>query len=111
MIGNALDAPDRLLDDEDGQPLWPYEEGDAMPGGHRAWERLGVGRRCETWLGWSPELWSAAVLKLARPHQADPPRAARTLRREVSALHDNPHPVLPRLYADGTTAAVPWIAL
>jgi len=111
MIGNALDAPDRLLDDEDGQPLWPYQEGDPMPGGHRAWERLGVGRRCETWLVWSPQLWTPAVVKLARPHQADHPRAARTLRREVAALCDNPHPVLPRLYADGTTEAVPWIAL
>jgi serine/threonine protein kinase len=111
MIGNALGAPDLLLDDEDGEPLWPYAEGDAMPGGHRAWDRLGVGLRCETWLAWSPRLCAPAVLKLARPHQADHPRAARTLRREVAALTDNPHPVLPRLYADGTTEAVPWIAL
>jgi len=111
MIGNALGAPDLLLDDEDGEPLWPYAEGDAMPGGHRAWDRLGVGLRCETWLVWSPRLCAPAVLKLARPHQADHPRAARTLRREVAALTDNPHPVLPRLYADGTTEAVPWIAL
>ena len=111
MIGNALDAPDLLLDDEDGEPLWSYAEGDAMPGGHRAWDRLGVGLRCETWLVWSPRLCAPAVLKLARPHQADHPRAARTLRREVAALTDNPHPVLPRLYADGTTEAVPWIAL
>jgi serine/threonine protein kinase len=111
MIGNALGARDLVLDDEDGQPLWPYAEGDAMPGGHRAWDRLGVGLRCETWLVWSPRLCAPAVLKLARPHQAGHPRAARTLRREVAALTDNPHPVLPRLYADGTTEAVPWIAL
>ena len=128
MTGNALDAPDRLLGgaagaasphrdgearqvDEDGEPRWPYAEGEAMPGGHRAWDRLGVGLRCETWLVWSPRLCAPAVLKLARPHQADHPRAARTLRREVAALSDNPHPVLPRLYADGTTEEVPWIVL
>jgi serine/threonine protein kinase len=111
MIDNAVAPLDPAVDTDDGAPIWPYAENDLMPGGHCAWERLGVGRRCETWLVWSPSLWAPAVLKLARPHQADHPRAVRTLRREVAALRDNPHPVLPRLYADGTTDAVPWIAL
>ncbi|HEY7273399.1 MAG TPA: serine/threonine-protein kinase [Actinoplanes sp.] len=111
MTDNAIASLDQSVDEEDGEPIWPYEQGDLMPGGHRAWERLGVGRRCEAWLVWSPLLWAPAVLKLARPHQADHPRAVRTLRREVNALHGNPHPVLPRLYADGTLDTVPWIAL
>jgi serine/threonine protein kinase len=111
MTDNAIAALDQPVDEEDGAPVWPYEQGDLMPAGHRAWERLGVGRRCETWLVWSPLLWAPAVLKLARPHQVDHPRAVRTLRREVNALHGNPHPVLPRLYADGTADTVPSIAL
>jgi eukaryotic-like serine/threonine-protein kinase len=111
MSDSAVAALDRAADIDDGEPIWPYAENDLMPGGHRAWERLGVGRRCETWLVWSPRLWAPAVLKLARPHQVANPRGVQTLRREVAALRDNPHPVLPRLYADGTADAVPWIAL
>ncbi|HET6479160.1 MAG TPA: serine/threonine-protein kinase [Actinoplanes sp.] len=97
--------------DEDGEPIWPYNEGVPMPGGFHAWERLGVGKRCETWLVWSPHLWGPAVLKLARPHLVDHPRAARALNREVTALRDNPHPVLPRLYAEDVAGPVPYIAL
>jgi eukaryotic-like serine/threonine-protein kinase len=111
MTEDRVGALNQLVDEEDGEPIWPYQQGDAMPAGHRAWERLGVGRRCETWLVWSPLLWAPAVLKLARPHQAGHPRAARTLAREVAALHDNPHPVLPRLYAVDVADTVPYIAL
>lgn len=60
-----------------GEPIWPYAENDVMRGGHRAWERLGTGHRCETWLVWSPRLWGPAVLKLARPYQAGHPRVDR----------------------------------
>jgi serine/threonine protein kinase len=97
--------------DDDGEPIWPYGENTPMPGGYLAWDRLGVGKRCETWLVWSPRLWSAAVLKLPRPHQVSHPRAARSLTREVRALQDNPHPVLPRLYASDVAGPVPFIAL
>jgi serine/threonine protein kinase len=82
-----------------------------MPGGFRAWERLGVGQRCETWLVWSPQLWTPAVLKLPRPHMVEHPRAARALAREVAALTANPHPVLPRLYAEDIAGPVPFIAV
>ena len=102
---------DQLVDDEDGEPLWSYAQGALMPGGLRAWERIGVGARCETWLVWSPRLWSPAVVKLPRPHQVGHPRAARTLAREVAALRNNLHPVLPRLYADGVAERVPYVAL
>jgi serine/threonine protein kinase len=100
-----------MIDDEDGEPIWPYAENALMPGGFRAWERLGVGQRCETWLVWSPRLWSPAVLKLPRPHLVTHPRAAAALTREVSALHENPHPVLPRLYAEDIAGPVPFVAL
>ena len=100
-----------VFDDEDGEPIWPHDESSPMPGGFRAWERLGVGRRCETWLVWSPALWTPAVLKLPRPHLVAHPRAVRALAREVAALDDNPHPVLPRLYAGDVTGPVPFIAV
>ena len=88
---------------------WTYAEGDAMPGDHQAWERLGLGDRCETWLAWSPDLCGPAVVKLPRPG-VDAQRATRSLAREVAALRDNPHPLLPRLYLDGLAAPIPFIA-
>jgi eukaryotic-like serine/threonine-protein kinase len=110
MIDDAVATLAPAVDPDDGEPVWPYAENDPLPGGYHAWERLGVGLRCETWLVWSPRLWTPAVVKLPRPHHVDHPRAARALRREVAALRDNPHPVLPRLYADGTEDIVPYIS-
>ncbi|MFI5692234.1 protein kinase [Kribbella sp. NPDC051586] len=98
-----------MIDPEDGQPVWEFAEGAALPGGNLAIERLGVGVRCETWLVWSPRLWSPAVLKLARPHQVDHPRGVQTLCRETAALSGNLHPSLPRLLMDGTRDQVPHI--
>ncbi|WP_127506858.1 serine/threonine-protein kinase [Actinoplanes solisilvae] len=100
-----------MNDDVDGEPIWEFAEGTRMPGGFCAWERLGVGQRCETWLVWSPRLWITAVLKLPRPHQVKHPRAKRALAREVIALRDNPHPVLPRLYAADVTGPMPYIVM
>jgi serine/threonine protein kinase len=110
-MDSIVDVTLPLLDDEDGEPVWSFPEGSLLPGGFQAWERLGVGHRTETWLVWSPRLWTPAVLKLPRPHLVEHPRAARTLIREVAALRDNAHPVLPRLYADGMAEPVPYIAL
>jgi len=99
------------VDPVDGLAVWEFTEGCKVPGGNLAIERLGVGMRCETWLVWSTALWSPAVLKLARPHQIDHPRAVRTLCRETAALSDNLQPSLPRLLADGTKDPVPHIVL
>lgn len=95
--------------DEDGDPVWTYREGDLLPGGYPAVDRLGVGLRCEAWLVWAPRLWCPAVLKLARPHQVGHERAVRSLRREVAALAGAVHPGLPRLFADGTGDEVPHV--
>ncbi|TCC52291.1 serine/threonine protein kinase [Kribbella capetownensis] len=100
-----------VVDAEDGLAVWEFAEGSTLPGGNLAIERLGVGVRCETWLVWSPELWSPAVLKLARPHQVAHPRAVLTLRRETAALTGNLHPALPRILADGTGDPVPHIMI
>ncbi|SEP94767.1 protein kinase domain-containing protein [Microlunatus flavus] len=84
--------------DEDGDPVWAFAEGAPLVPGIQAWERLGVGGRCETWLGWDARLWAPVVVKLPRPHQVDHPRARASLAREVRALDGVLHPHLPRLY-------------
>jgi serine/threonine protein kinase len=100
-----------MLDTEDGLPVWDWAEGRELPGGTFAVERLGVGHRCETWLVWSVPLWTAVVLKAARPHQVRHPRAVRSLRRETAALTGNVHPALPRLIADHTESPIPHLLL
>jgi serine/threonine protein kinase len=97
--------------ESDVAPVWSCPPGTELPGGFLAWKRLRVGSRCETWLVWSVSLWCPAVLKLPRPHQIDHPLAACSLGREVTALRDQCHPALPRLYADGTTADIPYLAM
>ncbi|HEU5267655.1 MAG TPA: hypothetical protein VFU35_13190, partial [Jatrophihabitans sp.] len=99
------------IDDVDGLPVSVRSAGDPLPGDVLAWERFGVGHRCETWLGWSRPLWSPVVVKLPRPHQTAHPRARRTLHREVTALAGNLHPGLPRLLADGSGAEEPYVVL
>jgi serine/threonine protein kinase len=108
MLALHFDA-DEL--DDDGDPVSRHEPSDRLPGNCQAWERLGVGQRCETWLAWSPELWCPVVVKLPRPHQIGHPRAQRSLSREVAALAGNLHPALPRLYIDGTSEPVPFVVL
>jgi serine/threonine protein kinase len=99
------------IDEHDGAPVSAYLAGQLLPGDVAAGNRLGVGYRCETWLAWSPALWGPVVVKFPRPHQMQHPRARRSLQREVSALHANLHPGLPRLYEDGTQEAVPYVLL
>ncbi|HEX3649311.1 MAG TPA: serine/threonine-protein kinase [Pseudonocardiaceae bacterium] len=99
------------LDDEDGEPIWGFQEGERMPGGALAVGRFGVGVRCETWLAWSTDPWCPVVVKLARPHLTGHPRAIRTLRRESAALSGAGHPAMPRLIADSTAEAVPHLVM
>jgi serine/threonine protein kinase len=97
--------------DDDGQPMWGYDEGQRMPGGALAVCQLGVGLRCETWLAWSTDPWCPVVVKLARPHLASHPRAVRALHRESVALSGATHPAMPRLIADSTEDAVPHLVM
>jgi serine/threonine protein kinase len=107
----SLDPVPALGTDEDGHPVSSHAPGQLLPGGVEAWDRLGVGHRCETWLAWSPTLWGPVVTKFPRPHQSGHPRARQSLRREVTALDGNLHPGLPRLYEDGTDAEEPFVVL
>jgi eukaryotic-like serine/threonine-protein kinase len=98
-------------DVDDGAPVWDCPPGTELPGKHLAWQRLGVGHRCETWLAWSVPLWCPVVIKLARPSQLDQPRTVHSLTREVGALAGATHPALPRLLADGRSAQVPYLVV
>jgi len=100
-----------IVDTEDGLAVWDWAEECELPAGTLAVERLGVGHRCETWLVWSVQLWAPAVLKVARPHQLNHPRAVKALRRETAALADAWHPALPQLLVDGSNAPIPHILL
>jgi eukaryotic-like serine/threonine-protein kinase len=100
-----------IADVADGAPVWDCPPGAELPGKHLAWQRLAVGHRCETWLAWSVPLWCPVVIKLARPAQLDSQRVVHSLSREVSALSGASHPALPRLLADGRTAAVPYLVV
>jgi serine/threonine protein kinase len=107
MTAVPLDPDD--VDDVDGAAISSIRAGERLPGGALAWERLGVGHRCETWLGWSETLWTPVVVKFPRPEQLGRPRARAALRREVAALAGNRHPALPELYDDGTDDALPYL--
>ncbi|HEX4431472.1 MAG TPA: serine/threonine-protein kinase [Frankiaceae bacterium] len=99
------------IDDLDGLPVSRHRPGAALAGGCLALERLGVGRRCETWLCWSPPMFAPAVVKIPRPHQMSHPRARRSLRREAASLAGNLHPGLARLYDDGTGSDEPYLVM
>lgn len=68
---------------EDYEPAWPFDEGDEIVPGIRAWGPLGEGRRCETWLGWDEERWSPVAVKLPRPERLGCERTLANLRREA----------------------------
>ena len=95
--------------DADGAPVWARTEGQELVPGVAAWRRLGVGLRCETWLGWSRRGWHPVVVKLARPHQVAHPRAWASLTREVYVLTRARHPNLPSLYGSQLDTARPYV--
>ena len=97
--------------DEDGDRVWAVASGDELVPGVQAWQRLGVGLRCETWLAWSPARCCPVAVKLARPHQVSHPRAWASLTREVYVLTRARHPVLPALYENRLDFDVPHLIL
>jgi len=109
--GLAVAHPAAAYDDVDGLPIWTFVEGEELVCGCLAWERLGVGTRCETWLAWSVEMWAPVVVKLVRPHQVDHPRGLAAIAREADALGRVRHPAFPRLWSDGRTTARPHVVL
>ena len=99
----------QLVDDTDELPVWDFAESEEIAPGLHAMAALGVGVRCETWLAWSTYLWAPVVVKLARPHQRDHPRAAAALGREVTGLTG--HPALPRIWRDARDDSLPHVVM
>lgn len=91
-------------DEVDGQPVWQVSDGADLIPGITAIERLAIGARCETWLGWSRALWCPILVKLGRPGHRP-----RSLTREVTALTGTVHPTLPRLIDADLATETPWI--
>jgi serine/threonine protein kinase len=94
-------------DPDDGRPAWALRPGTEVAPGLRAWSRLAVGHRRETWLCWSARLWEPVLLKLVRPGWR--PFWTDALRREVRALRGLEHPSFPRLLADGLRTPLPHL--
>ena len=49
------------------EPARTLLSGEQLLPGLVAWELLGGGSHCESWLAWSDDLWSPVVVKLPRP--------------------------------------------
>jgi hypothetical protein len=96
-------------DPEDGRAVWDPVPGMPLVPGYLAWAPMAVGDRRETWLTWSVELWTPAVVKIVRPGWS--PGATVALGREVRALRGRTHPAFPRLLDDGRRSPIPYLAV
>lgn len=88
-----------------------FRSGEIILPGLLAWERLGDGRRCESWLAWSVPLWSHVVVKLPIADLVADRRTARRLGDEADLLRRLAHPAIQRLLHDGHRDAVPHLVL
>jgi serine/threonine protein kinase len=96
----------QVSDDECAERFSPGEE---MLPGLLAWVMLGDGRRSETWLAWSCELWAPVAVKLPVASLVGRPGSAARLAREASNLVAVSHPGIERLLADRHDHAVPHL--
>jgi len=71
--------------------------------------RLGGGRRFETWLCWSTQLWSPVAVKMARPHTATDPKTARRLTDEAERVASLAHPSFQRVFSMHPDHVLPHI--
>ncbi|HEV7212147.1 MAG TPA: protein kinase [Blastococcus sp.] len=106
MEGSPLPV---IADVDDGRPVWDPRPGTPLVPAHLAWAPISVGHHRETWLTWSVELWTPAVVKMLRPGWSR--RWTEALTREVQALRGRVHPAFPRLLKDGRADAVPFLAV
>ncbi len=88
---------------------WGYAPGNPVVPGLRAWARLGGGRRCETWLAWSQDMWSPVVVKLPRPDHLSDPATRADLAQEAEMMGALSHPAVQRLYAANLDADPPHL--
>jgi eukaryotic-like serine/threonine-protein kinase len=88
---------------------WSYAPGDAMFRGLLAWQCLGGGRRCETWIAWSTSRWMPVVVKLPRPELVDDADTRADLAHEAEVTGTVAHPGAQRLYEACVGADVPHL--
>ncbi|MDQ1662993.1 MAG: eukaryotic-like serine/threonine-protein kinase [Blastococcus sp.] len=106
MEGNPLPVTTDL---DDGRAVWDPAPGMPLVPGYLAWAPIAVGDRRETWLTWSVQLWTPAVVKIVRPRWS--PGSTVALGREVRALRGRTHPAFPRLLDDGRRSPIPYLAV
>jgi serine/threonine protein kinase len=85
-----------------GSPLLP---------GLLAWDLLGGGNHCESWLAWSVDLWSPVVVKLPRPAEVRDAEVWQDLLVESRAHASVSHPGFQRLWSAELAAPVPHLVL
>lgn len=87
---------------------WSFVPGDEIVPGFHAWTLLGDGRRCETWLALSVELWTPVAIKLPRPNCINE-RTYQALTRESHTIASLVHPGIQRLLAAHCEEPLPYL--
>ena len=86
-----------------------FSPGEEMLPGLLAWVMLGDGRRTETWLAWSTELWTPVAVKLPVAELVHRPESAARLAVEAATLAALRHPAIERLLIDRHDHAIPHL--
>ena len=94
-------APLERLPEEDRESARDLVPGAALLPGLLAWQLLGGGNHCETWLAWSVDLWAPVSVKLPRPDEVQDADVWQDLMVEARALAGRP-PGLPAAVEGGT---------
>jgi len=87
---------------------WSFVPGDEIVPGFHAWTLLGDGRRCETWLALSVQLWTPVAIKLPRPGCINE-RTYQALTREANTVASLIHPALQRLLHAHCEGPLPYL--
>ncbi|GII20969.1 serine/threonine-protein kinase [Planosporangium mesophilum] len=88
---------------------WAYRPGAPLVAELRAWASLGGGRRCETWLAWSPARWCPVVVKLPRPDLVGDVSTRADLLHEAEMMAALSHPGVQRFYEADPDADLPYL--
>jgi serine/threonine protein kinase len=102
MTTETTETTESTRDLDPGHPLLP---------GLLAWELLGGGSHCESWLAWSEDLWSPVVVKLPRPAEVHDADVWEDLVLEARAHARIRHPGFQRLWLAELEADVPHLVL
>ena len=87
---------------------WSFAPGDEIVPGVHAWDLLGDGRRCETWLAWCVRRWAPVAIKLPRPDCINE-RTYQALSREANTVASLMHPSIQRLLDAQCEGPLPYL--